>query len=1037
MLFFLLCLLILVIKTVDCVTPHNPCDPVRHVILHDVTNSVDQKNMVKYGIKPFWLMEPLRYIDCSRRGLTKIPQTLSTDVQILDLRVNAINEIKKDSFELYVSLQVLILYSNCIGDALARHLYCHHKSVFEQDAFSSLVNLKALDLGGNSFTSVPQNLPTSLEYLVLSRTGISQITKTDLSSFQNLSVFIADKVCFYNSCSTPFHMANDTFENLVMKFLILQENSGVVDAVSMIKTNITFLNLSATKIKKLQPRYFENFSALRRLELQFQFPNEQIHITVQKGTFDRLTNLEYLNLAGNLIPYLPKNLLQNNKNLKDIDLSGNCLQESVLDPVFIPANQIEQLYLGYNRCKKNTKYDVGDQNAPKILGASFSKMKNLKLLSFGKPSPIDQYIVDALPVNFRVVNNETVYVLKDLQNLEKFMILENQVDSLDMMIFSELKFLKYFHLLASDTKNITNTATAQHIPKKLPWKYQNHSISRYCSRQFSLVLSNNLIESLQSSWLVSSKIVYLGLESNLLQAIGNRTFKNLFCLESLNLRNNPLKFIHPNAFVDVPRLKYLYLSSTKVIQSQKSLYFFNYFQTSVFVELHFAKNNLYNLLCRYPHQTMHNSKVTKLDASNNIISQFKNFLEYTVQIFSDINHLTLQNCDIHMALFQVSAPHISHLDLSNNKIDKVTYQFLKGFPSLEILLLSKNKIIYFSSSAFERNPNLTHLDLSHNFIRQISFAKGFLKNLKELILGNNYIFDLSPKAFPLSFLSHLESLDLRWNSIECNCEVHQNFGQWLSKRAYKLSERPGLLPGCSSSVNEFGGCVKCTHTSCNNNQEALQQSLLQYSTHMTCSSFFNTILLWSFTSAVFLFMILGIVLNSSRCMVWLMKFATRSIRQSSDTDKRQTHSTLLAYHGFVLFDKRDINVSDWIDDCLLPTLTAKPPYFQIVVTGRDDQCGFPPVHQLVSKIEASRKVIVILTRSYAKSKEGQYAFCALETIKYHSGLDRAIIMTFENDPQVDDLLGKRAKINKWPVIKIPDSQNDLPIVWKILRNELQ
>ena len=1033
----LLSVLLLTVKVVDCVTSDNPCDPMQYnVTTLSITESPQLKYVAQYGMNASWLVKPLRFIDCSRRGLTAIPKSLSTNVQILDLRINAINEIKKDSFELYVSLQVLILYSNCIGNLPHQHLYCHHiGGVFEQGAFSSLTNLKALDLGGNAFTSVPKNLPTSLEYLVLSRTGVNQITKADLSSLNNLSVLIAKQVCFYRACSTPFYIANDTFGELEIKFMILLENSGVIDAVSQTNSKIVYLNLSGTKIRKLQSRYFDNFSLLKHLELQFQFPNERIHVTVQNGTFDRLINLEYLDLSGNLISHLPKEVFLNNQNLKYLDISGNCLQLSAYDPTFIPTNNIEQLYLGYSKCRSLEMRARAILYTPTVLGPSYAKMKNLKLLSFGRPSQIEDVTLYSYQNSFCEINNSTVYVLRNLHKLEKVIFEENFVRTLDMNVFSELKSLTQFDLRANVIANITFTGPMQQISSY----WRRKSKNRLCSQHFELYLSNNMIDDIRNKWLVNSKITYLGLEFNLLQTIKPNVFENLPCLTDLNLENNPLKFIHPNAFKNALKLKNLYLSSTQIILSRKSLYFLNYIPTSIDLRLTLADDNLYNLLFDYPQTGIHAPNVTEIDLSNNVIKQPMIFLPYVVQIFFNAKSLVLMNCAITTTQFSLSAPHITRFDLSHNQINEITFEMIRGFPSLEVLLLSKNKITSFSNSIFIQNPNLTHLDLSDNYIRIISFDTNhrILKNLKELVLTSNYIFDLSPKIFPLSFLCQLKLLDLRWNSIECTCNIHQNFGQWLSKHAYKLSERPGLLPRCSPSTNALGGCVACTHASSNKNRETLPQSLLQYSTKVACNNFFSIVLCLSFMLATIILTIMGIASASSRCMLWLMKYASRSIRPPSDPSEKQNHVTSLAYHAFILFDKNDNSVGDWVDDHLLPNLTTKAPYVRIVVTGKDDQCGFSPVHQLVSKIESSRKVIVILTRCYVQSNEGQYAFSVLETLNYHSGFDRALIMTFENGPQVDDLLGRRDKINKWTVIKIPENQSDWPIVWEMLRNELK
>ena len=87
-------------------------------------------------------------------------------------------------------------------------------------------------------------------------------------------------------------------------------------------------------------------------------------------------------------------------------------------------------------------------------------------------------------------------------------------------------------------------------------------------------------------------------------------------------------------------------------------------------------------------------------------------------------------------------------------------------------------------------------------------------------------------------------------------------------------------------------------------------------------------------SDLILFMVIGEALTSSQCMLWLMKFATRSILRSSDTSEKKMKK-------HVFFDSNSSIVGDRIDDCLLQNWIAQPPYFKIVVTGRNDQCGFP------------------------------------------------------------------------------------------------
>ena len=77
--------------------------------------------------------------------------------------------------------------------------------------------------------------------------------------------------------------------------------------------------------------------------------------------------------------------------------------------------------------------------------------------------------------------------------------------------------------------------------------------------------------------------------------------------------------------------------------------------------------------------------------------------------------------------------------------------------------------------------------------------------------------------------------------------------------------------------------------------------------------------------------------------------------------------------------------------------------------GRDDHCGFAPVQQLLFKIRASRKVIVVLSKNYGQSNQGKYVLSVLDTLHYQTRNDRVVIVTFENDLKVRTLLLRRQR----------------------------
>ena len=156
------------------------------------------------------------------------------------------------------------------------------------------------------------------------------------------------------------------------------------------------------------------------------------------------------------------------------------------------------------------------------------------------------------------------------------------------------------------------------------------------------------------------------------------------------------------------------------------------------------------------------------------------------------------------------------------------------------------------------------LDLSCNSITHITSSHSLRNALINFIVHNlqrNYIFEISRNVFPLPLLESLHHLDLRYNSIECSCDLSENFGRWLSQRAYYLSDRPSILPRCFYSVGNFGGCVKCT-TAKQEDGSLLQQSLLQYSINSFCSS--TTIIIYTASFTTFCLLLLVCLLTAEK-----------------------------------------------------------------------------------------------------------------------------------------------------------------------------
>ena len=1026
---------------VNAITPNNPCDPIKsNVSACTVLKSNLLDVIADLNLNSLWFRQPMTYVNCSKRGLDKIPQKVysnDADVEILDLSSNVISHVKKEDFVKFRRLQVLWLYSNCIGDMSNRHFYCTgFSAVYENDAFSLLLELKVLNIGGNAFTSLPVKLPTSLQYLDISRTGIMKIEVSDLSYLCNLQMFDANNLCLLETCENQLHIDNNTFENLPIEVLQLSENRKIFNLLSdLALPSLIYVNFAQTHGALLGPEHLNNATTVKRIDMYLLNPNDRIRLNVLNNTFDKLQDLEYLDLSSNMIETLPTNIFRQNHKLTYLDLSGNCLYLTVLDPTYVPE-QIKYLYLGYNYCHSAGLGNVNPKQSnytSKIhynLGPSFLKMKNLTILSYAKPRNQGTAIQMSTLITFHEVNNNTLFNLLQLDKLSQIIINDNYIKEIDMSTLSCIPNLSKIDFY----NNIIDSINVSQQPCNIqPFAKTAHKLAN-CSTELKIIFSYNKIGLyLLNSELVHPKASWIDLQYNLVSSIHEEAFKHMLCLTYIDLRNNPLTFIKSNTFKNLLRLNTIRISSTSIIRLVSSFSFLKTLVTSPFLQLALTNENLFDKL-RYI--DYHANYVLNVDLSDNLIPSV-NHIEIGLKVFRNAKSLVLQRCGIKFSNFSLPNPALTYLDLSQNKIEEVMPRVLESVPLLESLKLSLNSLTQLNIDLFELLPHLENLDLSQNHISVMTTNKTAskrFKKLKKLNLQNNYILELGEDIFSLHFLLKLEYLDLRWNSIECDCQMTQTFGMWLSTHSYKLIDRPGFLPQCSSSVQSFGGCVACE--SAIKQHKAIIQPLLLFSTTNLCSTSFNLFLFVSFTSVFICFSLTSLFFSSSKGMLWLAKISTRKVRLHNVDEDDATLSGNFAFHGFVLFDTEDIHAAEWVDHQLVPQLTHGSSGMKIILLGRDDQCGFSYATQILRKIEASRKVIIVLTGGFWQSCIRNFVLSAIEDLYCQTGYDRSVFITFDSDGHVGGLLRRQRKKSLFYVFQFPDDQRYSSIFWESLRSSL-
>ncbi|KAG8556343.1 hypothetical protein GDO81_018038 [Engystomops pustulosus] len=257
----------------------------------------------------------------------------------------------------------------------------------------------------------------------------------------------------------------------------------------------------------------------------------------------------------------------------------------------------------------------------------------------------------------------------------------------------------------------------------------------------------------------------LTLQKNELKIIPSGVFLATPYLTHLSLQNCSIETIEEGAFRNLARLRYLNLGSNRISFIQQE----SFDGLSSLEQLILEKNRIEEI---------------KLGAfsqlgSLNLLNLEDNFLVYLPDmVFQGLMQLKLMR-------------------LSKNMISIVSIEAFAGLPNLKRLSLDHNEVQYLPNEALSRLSGLTRLELGWNPMTFILEEAIQMASLKQILLNNNALQDVSFKAFekskqlsfidmsnnqirsiqPLSGMDQLKRLNLTGNTIICDCFL-KPFKQW-------------------------------------------------------------------------------------------------------------------------------------------------------------------------------------------------------------------------------------------------------------------
>ncbi|KAI0220993.1 hypothetical protein LSAT2_027566 [Lamellibrachia satsuma] len=436
------------------------------------------------------------------------------------------------------------------------------------------------------------------------------------------------------------------------------------------------------------------------------------------------------------------------------------------------------------------------------------------------------------------------------------------------------------------------------------------------------------------------KLTSLHLGANQLALLQDRVFEDLLDLVYLNLENNHI--------VDLPSVKRVGLSPglSVLVLDMNSIKHITYDSLKGYTNLtnlHLRHNNIYKISVDAFKSLF---RLKTLDLRENRIRWLSHG---TFDTLTRLEILLLAKNDITLETSSLFQPlvHLKALDLSENSFlgrrpDKLR-TILQNLTNLESISLTGCEIATLSVGMFFNTTRLRTVSLSGNAIRSWNpavFAP--LRQLRLLTLARNKI--VSVKIASFSGLTSLSELDLAHNPFACDCDLTWFLDYVHDNNIFVIHIGSPSLYTCASPASVQGVPILRAQLT---TEDCISRTDL-YITVATATAVAVTAIIFSLAYRGRWYI---------RYYFYLMRSRRRRYRELAD-------GSSYVYDAFVAHNSDD---RVWVVRSLLKRLELEGRY-RLCLHQRDWLVGREISENIVESIEKSRKVIVVLSNSFAKSR---------------------------------------------------------------------
>ncbi|XP_076800581.1 toll-like receptor 7 isoform X1 [Clavelina lepadiformis] len=1026
-----------------------------------------------------WLGRTYISVNCSWRGLTKIPQNLPANVEGLVLQSNVIKQIRANDFLFFPNITLLTLYANCIPSNLRWPFPpCSGDLYIEPGTFQHLVHLKWLGLAGNYLREFPRQLPLCLKGLDISFTMLGDVS-AQLQRLNNLTMLFGIRNCESPTelfCPRNFTITQPLSSSL--KVINLSNNGWRKIPSYLLGDQLEALSIAANHITRLRKGDFTNATSLELLDVSVFYKGYEL--LVDDSVFDPLEHLKFLNLSYNFIQHLPNGIFNNNKNLEILDLSFNCLQRTIFEPTYL-ANLCQLRHVDLSSNNLGYPFNINKTKPIELLrlGQTFASLSSLQTLIFGNGGKLFQKT--QFSVQFHVIDNQSFASLSNLTHLSTIDISYCNVHRISSDAWSALRHLKSIRAsnnrLTFDRSNLKEETFSNLQTKKLknqleffhhfPTYVENHQLSGpfdfECDNNYNLQqkieifrpldfgcynnglldYSNNQIATIsEKKTLLLSMTTILNLSHNKISEIRSDDLKHLIYLCSIDLSYNVFKKIDHLAFVSLSNLRQIDFV-LKDVDPNVGFDFLCKLNFSAQIKFRWKMFDiqLFSFLVNW-NRIYHNCKassVMELNIAHNDLRAVGLLIKHGVlQFMPELRYLVLSGCNIFSPVSDDwfhGLSHLERLDMSHNNLALVPSTALRTTTKLHVLNLDHNNIIELMGN-LSFLTDLKELTIAHNKLRFIHPGFFLHLKLKSLDLSYNEIRRLDPSILNKVMLDSLLYLDIRWNQLDCSCNIWEQFYRWYVSDASDNTKLPGFYPKCTLEIDQyFGGCVACQSP-----QYLCGRSVSRYGFNTSCDLQKHLKYTIAFTVYFILFCTSGIIGYSKWFKRLIFRkvneyFRVQSLKPSDDIIRQQTFENKGA---FVFFDHNNDKLGDWVDNNLVPGMINGNLSIELLLAGRDIEGGSFSMENLLRLVLKSRKTIVIFSGSFCETPICRFVLTALQELQYSAGRDQLILVEWHSEEaaRVPELIQRTFNRKFYNFLRFHQTNDDEVMFFETLRTAL-